>query len=67
MIKYFLIQDDAASDDEVSPYVILIVCLLLLGLIMAITILVMPRKLYNMATRNTIFHEPQGYTHINNV
>jgi len=60
-------NDDAESDDGVSPYVILIVCLLLLGLIMAITILVMPRKLYNLATRNTIFHEPQGYSHINNV
>jgi len=61
------VEQNDQQDDTVSPYVILIVCLLLLGLIMAITLLVMPRKLYNMATRNTIFHEPEGYKHINNV
>ena len=57
------------EEEVVSPLIIVVVSLLILGLCLALFILILPSRIYNCMMRGTIFEDqPQkGYKHIQNV
>ena len=57
------------EEEVVSPLIIVVVSLLILGLFLALFILILPSRIYNCMMRGTIFEDqPQkGYKHIQNV
>ena len=57
------------EEEVISPLIIVVVSLLVLGLCLALFILILPSRIYNCMMRGTIFEDQpkNGYKHIQNV
>jgi len=58
-----------STEEVISPLIIVVVSLLILGLCLALFILILPSRIYNCMMRGTIFEDQpkKGYKHIQNV